>query len=174
MPCSVTTIGVPYRHLAASAGSAPRPLVTACATSARTGGYDSGRRECSSNCIAVTASCSDGAASVESRRQSCQVSLSSRTAQLLDRLAVRFSVWANSKTSRSTSPKRSWASEGEASRISIRSGSAGHGTDRPRLPRRWAGGGPQSGMLCTEVMLSGSDHRTGSPPVAVRATSAKS
>src|SRR4030088_2760965 len=38
MPCSVSRIGVPCAHFAASAGSTANPLATQCATCARTGG----------------------------------------------------------------------------------------------------------------------------------------
>ena len=113
-PCSVTIIGIPYRHLAATAGSAPSPLVTACITSARTGGCENGRSACSSSCSATTVSprvgtirswpVSPGApgqlvgAVVALGRisgQRCRhASASRRTADSADRAARRFRVCA--------------------------------------------------------------------------------
>jgi hypothetical protein len=125
--------------------------------------------------MAVTASCSVGAGRTDSGQRACQASLSSRTALSLASPALRFPCREEySNSSRSTWPKRHWASAEESSKVSINWRSRRRGSP-PRLPAAGAAdGGPQSGTLTMETTLSGNDHTAGSASVATRQTRWKS
>jgi hypothetical protein len=144
-PCSVSSIGVPYVHLAANATDAARPLVTAWLISPTGAGRSSGRSQCSRMSRHSEASSTDGVLGMPRSRQARS---SQPTASSPRSTGCTGSVWLSAHSSRSAAPNGRTPASGSASSERSSSWYASAPCPRTRRPIRRddRGGIVHSGM----------------------------